>query len=116
MIARIVGLVCSFVAAVLLVTIAVANRHSVRLVLDPFNPQQPVISAELPFYVYLFAMLIVGVIVGGMATWLNQGRWRRLARERTREMQRYKGETERLLRERDAAVAERKQQLALTRA
>lgn len=109
MIARVLGLIVSFIVAVLLVTLAVSNRHAVTLVLDPFNPQRPVISAELPFYAYLFAMLILGVIVGGVATWLNQGKWRRLARERTREMQRWKGEADRLTRERDVGVAERKQ-------
>ena len=115
MIARVLWSIGLFLAAGLGVALSVANRHVVRLVLDPFNPQRPVISAELPFYVYLFAMLIIGVVGGGIATWFNQGKWRRLARERTREMQRYKGETERLLRERDVTVAERKQQLALMR-
>ncbi len=115
MISRILGLIAAFVVGILLVTLAVANRHAVTLVLDPFNPQRPVISAELPFYVYLLGTLILGVIVGGLATWLNQGKWRRLLRDRTREMQRWKGETERLTRERDEGVSERKQQLALTR-
>ena len=117
MIARIAGSLSAFVAAVLLVTLAVANRHPVTLALDPFNPQRPVISAELPFYAYLFAMLILGVILGGVATWMNQGRWRRQLRERTREAQHLKGETERLVRERDERVAGRsaqQKQLALT--
>ena len=49
---------------VLLATIAVANRHPVRLALDPFDAQNPVIALQLPFYAYLFAMLIVGVLLG----------------------------------------------------
>ena len=100
-------------AAIVLVTLAVANRHEVRLVLDPFNRNAPVVFAELPFYVYLFAMLIVGVVLGSLATWITQGRWRRLVRVRTHEALRWKGEAERLMRERDAQVAERKKQLAI---
>ena len=108
MIARVLGLLCGFVAAVLLVTLAVINRHGVRLVLDPFNPQDPVLAIDLPFYSYWFAMLIVGVMVGGFATWMSQGKWRRIARNRTQEAARWRGEAERLTRERDANVTARK--------
>lgn len=108
MIGRMAGLIAGFVIAVLLVTLAVANRHGVRLVLDPFNPQNPVLSLELPFYGYLFGMLILGVVLGGTAMWLSQGKWRRMARVRTVELLRWKGEAERLTRERDADVSEKR--------
>lgn len=113
MIARLLWSLGAAAAAVVLIALAVANRHEVRLVLDPFNRQAPVIFAELPFYVYLFAMLIAGVVLGSLATWLGQGKWRRLVRARTHDALRWKGEAERLMRERDAGVAERKKQLAL---
>jgi uncharacterized integral membrane protein len=102
---RILGLIIGFVAAVFLVTLAVANRHLVRLVLDPFNPESPVVSIDLPFYAYLFAMLIAGVVLGGFATWVGQSKWRRTARGRTQESIRWKAEAERLAREREAAAA-----------
>ncbi len=105
MLGRIIGLVIGFIAAVFLVTLAVANRHSVRLVLDPFNPDNPVLSVDLPFYAYLFAMLIGGVMLGGFATWMSQAKWRRTARNRTHETVRWKAEAERLTREREAAAA-----------
>lgn len=108
MIARILWSLGALVAAVLLVTLAVANRHEVRLVLDPFNRQAPVIFAELPFYFYLLGMLIAGVLLGSAATWIGQGKWRRLVRARTHEALRWKGEAERLMRERDSNVSERK--------
>ncbi len=104
MITRILSLVAGFVAAVFLVSLAVANRHTVRLALDPFNPDNPVISTELPFYAYLFAMLIVGVALGGFATWIGQSRWRRTARGSTQEAIRWKAEAERLAREREATA------------
>lgn len=111
---RIFSLIFGFLGAALLITLAVANRHGVRLVLDPFNPQNPVLSAELPFYAYLFGMLILGVILGGLATWITQSRWRRMARQRAHDAMRWKGEAERLIRERDATLVERRQ-LALVK-
>jgi hypothetical protein len=36
-----------------------------------------VLSLVLPFYWWLLGALIVGVAVGGTATWLMQARWRR---------------------------------------
>lgn len=107
MIGRILSLIVAFAMAAFLVTLAVANRHDARLVLDPFNRQSPVISVDLPFFIYLFAMLIAGVLIGGVATWMSQGKWRRVARVRTQEAMRWKAEAERLTRERDQSVATR---------
>lgn len=114
MIRRTIGLVFGLVAAAVLVTVAVANRHAVTLVLDPFDPKDPVLSVQLPFYAYLFALLIVGVLVGGLTMWVSQRKFRRLAILKSHEALRWKGEAERLTRERDAKVAnERRQQLAV---
>ena len=106
MLGRIVGLIIGFIGAVFLLSLAVANRHPAKLVLDPFNPENPVLSIEtIPFYAYLFAMLIIGVILGGFATWIGQGKWRHAADVRTREAIRWRAEAERLTREHEAAVA-----------
>lgn len=91
--------------AIVLLTLAVINRHGVRLVLDPFRPDEPVISLVLPFYAYLIGMLLVGIVIGGLATWVTQARWRRTARRRTAEAQRWQTEADRLTRERQAALA-----------
>ena len=93
---------------------AVANRHCVRLVLDPFSntpgescttASNAIITVDLPFYAYLLAMLITGVILGGMATYMTQMKWRKAARHRTQESIRWKAEADRLVREREAAAA-----------
>jgi hypothetical protein len=105
LIARILIWVVGFIAAVAIATLGVANRHAVRLVLDPFEPKNPLLYVDLPFWLYLFAMLIFGVLLGGFAVWLGQGKWRRLVRSRTHEALRWKGEAERLQRERDAQLA-----------
>ena len=70
MLRRIVWLLIAFPAGLLLVTLAVVNRHEVRLVLDPFRPEAPVVSLAMPFYAYLFIALLIGVLVGGTAMWL----------------------------------------------
>ena len=51
--------------AIVLLTLAVINRHGVRLVLDPFRPDEPVVSLVLPFYVYLIGTLLIGIVIGG---------------------------------------------------
>jgi hypothetical protein len=93
---------------------AVVNRHEVRLVLDPFRPETPVVSLVLPFYAYLFGTLLIGVLLGGTAMWMSQARWRRSARLQGRAAARWHGEADRLIRERDALAAARPKQLAAT--
>ncbi len=108
MLRRILWLLTAFPAAALLITLAVANRHAVRLVLDPFRPESPVLSVVLPFYAFLLGALLVGVLLGGAATWFSQGRWRRTARQRSGEAKRWQAEADRLTRERDADVGRAK--------
>ncbi len=105
MLKRILLWLLTIPAAMFLVTLAVANRHQVVLVLDPFNPKNPVISQALPFYIFLFAALIIGVFLGGMATWMTQSKWRQTARRRTQEAMRWQAEADRLIKERDAQVS-----------
>jgi len=109
---RIIWLVLAFPAAVLLITLAVSNRHAVRLVLDPFRPEAPVLSLVLPFYAYLFGALLLGVVLGGAATWISQGRWRRTARLSSADARRWHAEADRLTRERDQEVTARRKALS----
>lgn len=66
--------------AILIVAFAVANRQVVTVSFDPFSSAEPAYAAKLPLFVLIFALVILGVIVGGIATWLRQGTWRRTAR------------------------------------
>lgn len=104
MLKRIVWLLIGFPVGVVLIALAIANRHETKLVLDPFRPEAPAISIVLPFYAYLFGALLIGVLVGGTAAWLGQSRWRRTARSRTQDAMRWQAEADRLARERDADV------------
>lgn len=67
-----------------LVMLAVANRHSVQLVADPFGAD-PAFTLDAPLFLVVFGALIAGVVLGGVAVWLSQGRWRRAARRSARE-------------------------------
>lgn len=100
MIKRILWTLIAFPIGALLVTLAVANRQNVVLTLDPFNPSDPAIAINLPLYAYILAALIAGVLLGGAATWISQGQWRRAARTRGHEARRWHAEADRLARER----------------
>ena len=101
MLRRAVWLLVALPAAIVLITLAVSNRQPVRLILDPFRPDDPVLFLVLPLYAYLFTALIMGVLLGGAAAWLAQRRWRRLVRRRTADAVRWQAEADRLLRERE---------------
>jgi uncharacterized integral membrane protein len=109
MLRRIIWWAVGVPAALLLVTLAVSNRHGVRLALDPFRPDEPLISLVLPFYAYLFGTLLVGIVIGGAATWVTQARWRRAARRHGAEAQRWQAEADRLSRDRDREAAPTRQ-------
>ena len=66
--------------AVLIVMFAVANRARVMVSLDPFNPMQPALAIEPPIFVLAFILVGLGVLIGGIAAWLRQHRWRLRAR------------------------------------
>ena len=66
--------------AVVIVAFAVANRQTVTVSFDPFSAASPAYAATLPLFAVIFAVLIFGVLVGGIAAWLRQGKWRRTAR------------------------------------
>jgi uncharacterized integral membrane protein len=71
--------------AIIFVALAVANREMAAFTLDPFNPGNPALTLQLPLFVLLFAAVALGMIVGSLATWFKQGRYRKMARQRGQE-------------------------------
>ncbi len=65
---------------VVIVAFAVANRQIVTVSFDPFSSSAPAAALTLPLFALVLILLVLGVIVGGTASWLRQGRWRRAAR------------------------------------
>lgn len=82
--------------AIVLVALAVANRHVVTLSLDPFANADPAISITAPLFWFLFAGVAFGVFIGGVASWARQGKWRNEARVKRREANRWHEEADRL--------------------
>jgi uncharacterized integral membrane protein len=89
MIQKIVRALVLLPLAILLVAFAVANRHPVTVSFDPFNQTEPALALTVPLYLLILALVIAGVIIGGIAAWVRQGRWRgraRLAEARARDL------------------------------
>lgn len=82
--------------AVLVIVLAVANRHAVVLSLDPFTPENPAFAVAVPLFWALFGMLFLGILLGGLGAWFRQSKWRRTAREKRREAENLRREAERL--------------------
>jgi len=73
--------------AIVIVAFAVANRQSVTVSFDPFAASEPAASVTLPLFVTIMVALIVGVVIGGAASWLRQAKWRGAARRFERDLQ-----------------------------
>ena len=80
MVRKIINFAIVLPLAVILVIFAVANRHWVTVSFDPFNSINPSLATDLPLFVVILLSVIAGVLAGGVATWVRQGRWRRAAR------------------------------------
>jgi Lipopolysaccharide assembly protein A domain len=84
---------------VVLIALAVVNREPAVLILDPFGGAEPNLSLQAPFFLFLLGAFALGLVVGGMASWLNQGKWRRTAREEAREARDWRRQADRLEKE-----------------
>lgn len=89
--------------ALLLVLFAVANRGPVAVSFDPFSAEAPALAFNVPLFVVILLSVMLGVLVGGVAAWLRQGKWRKEAKTRRVEVTRLENENERA--RRDVAVA-----------
>ena len=91
MLRRIIAAIILVPLVIVIVVFAVANRQNVTISFDPFGGDTPVASLSLPLFALILGLLIVGVIIGGVASWLGQGKWRGAARRFEREMQVLRG-------------------------
>ncbi len=98
MLKRIVGWFVLVPLCAVLILFALANRQSVFLNINPLvASDSPVATGiSIPMYVVLFGVLLIGVLLGGMATWFSQG-------PRRRDERHFRRETERLHRELEVA-------------
>ena len=85
--------------AIVFVAFAVANRQAVVVSFDPFDQAHPAFDAGRCRSIALVLVLVIGgVVVGGVAAWLRQGKWRRAARLAQAEARELRAEVDRLKR------------------
>jgi len=80
--------------AVIGLAFAVANRHNVSVSFDPFSGDMEGAKIVAPLFVILILATMFGVVIGGIATWIAQGRNRRALREARSEAARWRGQAE----------------------
>ena len=82
--------------ALAIVLFSVANRGPVRVSFDPISRDAPVLAYDVPLFAIVLAAIAVGVLIGGFASWLAQGKHRRAARRNRREAESLRSETQML--------------------
>jgi len=98
MIRKIVSALILVPLAIVFIVFAVANRQIVIVSLDPFDQAHPAIALSLPLFALILALIIGGVVVGGIAAWLKQSKWRRAARRAELEARELRAEVDELRR------------------
>ena len=89
---KIVAAVILIPLAVVIVAFAVANRQIVTVSLDPFSSEHPASSLTLPLFALILVLLIAGVLIGGVASWMRHGNLRRTARRFERDIRELRSE------------------------
>ena len=65
---------------IVIVMFAVANRQTITISFDPFDTVNPAFALKIPLFALIFVLVGLGVLVGGIAAWLKQHKWRSRAR------------------------------------
>ena len=90
------------VVVIPVISLSVANRQNVKLILDPFSRDDPALFFEYPLFVYLFLSLFAGILIGGIGSWLAQSKWRQSAKERAREAREWRNKANTVTRQLEA--------------
>lgn len=80
MIKRLAGWVFLLPLSLALIVFALLNRHAVPVNINPFSATPTPEASGVPLFLIVYAVLLIGVLLGGIATWFAQGSHR--ARER----------------------------------
>ncbi len=95
MIKRFIGWFILVPICAILIVFALANRQKVTLNFDPTTSLNPIIAnIEISLFVIIYAMLFIGIVLGGTAVWFTQGRFRKACRQLTKETTRLEAELE----------------------
>ncbi|MBB4953037.1 putative integral membrane protein [Agrobacterium vitis] len=91
---RLVNIVILVPLAIILIVLCVANRQWVTLALNPFRPDDQLLSASAPFFVFVLLAFLLGAVVGSAATWVGQGKHRKKARREALAAVKWRGEAD----------------------
>lgn len=94
--------------ALVAIVFGIANREMVTLSLSPLP-----FALDMPLFVALELMLLIGFIFGGVFSWARAGQSRRLARRRGRQVEELKREIERLKQRTDQITENRARRRAV---
>jgi uncharacterized membrane protein YciS (DUF1049 family) len=75
--AWVIGLPVAFV----LIGFSLANRQIITVSFDPISSPAPMFALSVPIWMLFFAGILLGIVIGGFVSWLNQGKWRKAARQ-----------------------------------
>jgi hypothetical protein len=90
--------------ALIILFFSMANRAPVKIGLDPFAlPDAPALSVEAPMFLVVLISMAIGVLAGGVSSWLSHMPVRRAAKIARAEAKKTRLEVEKL---RQQALAE----------
>ena len=78
---KFLGWVIGIVAAIIAIVFAVHNHQILTLDLWPVP-----FALTAPLFALVLASVLVGLLLGALFAWIGAGRWRRLARQRGRDI------------------------------
>ena len=87
MVNKIVGWLVLVPLCIVLIAFALANRQFVIVNFNPFVPVEQLATPGygVPLFIVLYVVLLIGVLLGGVATWFAQGQHRQRERHWRRE-------------------------------
>jgi uncharacterized membrane protein YciS (DUF1049 family) len=71
---------------IVIVAFALANREIIAISFDPFDTARPAFLVRMPLFLLIFILVGLGVLIGGVAAWLRQYKWRARARRAEAEL------------------------------
>jgi uncharacterized integral membrane protein len=95
---RIAAALILVLLAIIIIAFAVANWGNVTVSFDPFSSSTPAAVVTTHLFLVILAALVLGVIVGGIASWIGQAKWRRAARRLERDLSALRTENDALKR------------------
>jgi uncharacterized integral membrane protein len=89
MMKRLVGWFVLVPLCLVLIVFALANRQPVLVNINPFGASEAAAPGTgVPLFLVIYAVLLVGVLLGGVATWFAQSRHRQEKRQLRRQTER----------------------------